>query len=117
MAEKDVILAALGSDIAVAGLILVFAGFLMTKADSFEGSRSARQSRHHEGILISMKKKKPPRNVKLNPLLFRCPYCGEDNHSTTPMDTIFIARRRCSHCGEEILIKDGVTRKSSPERS
>jgi hypothetical protein len=39
MAEKDVILAILGSDIAVAGLILVFAGFLMTKADSFEGSR------------------------------------------------------------------------------
>jgi uncharacterized membrane protein len=40
VAEKDVILAALGSDIAVAGLVLVFAGFLMTKADSFEGSRS-----------------------------------------------------------------------------
>jgi len=39
MVEKDVILAALGSDIAIAGLILVFAGFLMTKADSFEGSR------------------------------------------------------------------------------
>jgi uncharacterized membrane protein len=40
MHEKDVILAVLGSDIAVAGLVLVFVGFLMTKADSFEGSRS-----------------------------------------------------------------------------
>ena len=30
------ILAALGSDIAVAGLVLVFAGFLATKAESFE---------------------------------------------------------------------------------
>jgi transcription elongation factor Elf1 len=52
-----------------------------------------------------MRRKKPVRNVKLNPLRFRCPYCGEDNLSTTPMDTIFIARRRCSHCGEEILIE------------
>ena len=34
------ILAALGSDIAIAGLVLVFAGFLATKAESFEGSRS-----------------------------------------------------------------------------
>jgi uncharacterized membrane protein len=40
MTDRDVILAALGSDIAIAGLVLVFAGFLMTKADSFEGSRS-----------------------------------------------------------------------------
>jgi hypothetical protein len=39
MAEKDVILAALGSDIAIAGLVLVFAGFLVTKGDSFKGSR------------------------------------------------------------------------------
>jgi uncharacterized membrane protein len=39
MAEKDVILAVLGSDIAIAGLVLVFAGFLVTKAESFEGSR------------------------------------------------------------------------------
>jgi uncharacterized membrane protein len=38
--EKDVILAALGSDIAIAGLVLVFSGFLATKAESFEGSRS-----------------------------------------------------------------------------
>jgi uncharacterized membrane protein len=38
--EKDVILAALGSDVAVAGLILVFAGFLVTKAGSYEGSRA-----------------------------------------------------------------------------
>lgn len=38
--ERDVILAALGSDIAVAGLVLVFAGFLATKAESFEGSRA-----------------------------------------------------------------------------
>lgn len=33
------ILAALGSDIAIAGLVLVFAGFLVTKAESFEGSK------------------------------------------------------------------------------
>jgi uncharacterized membrane protein len=39
MAEKDVILAVLGSDIAIAGLVLVFAGFLITKAESFEGSK------------------------------------------------------------------------------
>ena len=40
MIEKDVILAVLGSDIGIAGLVLVFAGFLVTKADSYEGSRS-----------------------------------------------------------------------------
>jgi uncharacterized membrane protein len=40
MTDKDVILAVLGSDIAIAGLVLVFAGFLVTKADSFQGSRS-----------------------------------------------------------------------------
>ena len=39
MIERDVILAALGSDIAIAGLVLVFAGFLVTKAESFEGSK------------------------------------------------------------------------------
>jgi hypothetical protein len=38
--EKDVILAALGSDIAIAGLVLIFSGFLATKAESFDGSRS-----------------------------------------------------------------------------
>jgi uncharacterized membrane protein len=37
--ERDVILAALGSDIAIAGLVLVFAGFLASKAESFEGSK------------------------------------------------------------------------------
>lgn len=40
MAEKDVILAVLGSDIGIAGLILIFAGFLATKAESYEGNRS-----------------------------------------------------------------------------
>lgn len=40
MPERDVILAALGSDIAIAGLVLIFSGFLVTKAESFEGSRS-----------------------------------------------------------------------------
>lgn len=40
MTDKDVLLAVLGSDIAIAGLVLVFAGFLVTKADSFQGSRS-----------------------------------------------------------------------------
>lgn len=40
MAEKDVILAVLGSDIAIAGLVLIFAGFLATKAASYEGSKS-----------------------------------------------------------------------------
>jgi len=40
MIEKDVLLAVLGSDIAIAGLILVFAGFLFTKAESYQGSRS-----------------------------------------------------------------------------
>ena len=33
------ILAVLGSDIAVAGLVLVFAGFLVTKAESYQGSK------------------------------------------------------------------------------
>ena len=40
MPGKDVIEAVLGSDIAIAGLVLVFAGFLLTKAESFRGSRS-----------------------------------------------------------------------------
>lgn len=40
MQDKDVILAVLGSDIAIAGLVLIFAGFLATKAESFEGNRS-----------------------------------------------------------------------------
>jgi hypothetical protein len=40
MIEKDVVLAALGSDVAVAGLVLVFAGFLVTKASSYEGNRA-----------------------------------------------------------------------------
>jgi hypothetical protein len=40
MGEKDVILAVLGSDIAIAGLVLIFAGFLVTKAASYEGNRS-----------------------------------------------------------------------------
>jgi len=38
--DRDVILAALGSDIAVAGLVLVFVGFLFTKAESYQGNRS-----------------------------------------------------------------------------
>jgi len=29
----------LGNDIAIAGLVLIFAGFLLTKAESYEGSR------------------------------------------------------------------------------
>src|SRR2546423_3211517 len=36
MAEKDVVLAVLGSDIALAGLVLVFSGFLITKADTYQ---------------------------------------------------------------------------------
>lgn len=40
MVGKDVIEAVLGSDIAIAGLVLVFAGFLLTKAESLRGSRS-----------------------------------------------------------------------------
>ena len=36
MAEKDVILTVLGSDIALAGLVLVFSGFLITKADAYQ---------------------------------------------------------------------------------
>jgi uncharacterized membrane protein len=40
MIERDVVLAVLGSDIAIAGLVLIFAGFLVTKASSFEGSKS-----------------------------------------------------------------------------
>jgi uncharacterized membrane protein len=38
--ERDVILAMFGSDIAIAGLVLVFAGFLVGKAASYGGSRS-----------------------------------------------------------------------------
>jgi|KBSMisStandDraft_5_1062788.scaffolds.fasta_scaffold52882_3 hypothetical protein len=40
MADREVIEAVLGSDIAIAGLVLVFAGFLLTKAESFRGSRA-----------------------------------------------------------------------------
>jgi len=40
MVDRDVIEAVLGSDIAIAGLVLVFAGFLLTKAESLRGSRS-----------------------------------------------------------------------------
>ena len=40
MIERDIILAVLGSDIAIAGLVLIFAGFLATKAESFEGNMS-----------------------------------------------------------------------------
>ena len=40
MADRDVLLAVLGSDISIAGLVLVFAGFLITKAESFQGRRS-----------------------------------------------------------------------------
>jgi hypothetical protein len=36
VADKDVILAVLGSDISVAGLVLVFSGFLITKAESYQ---------------------------------------------------------------------------------
>jgi hypothetical protein len=36
MSDKEVILAVLGNDIAVAGLLLVFAGFVITKAESFQ---------------------------------------------------------------------------------
>lgn len=36
MPDKDVILAVLGDDIAVAGLVLVFAGFLFTKAGEYD---------------------------------------------------------------------------------
>lgn len=40
MVGKDVIEAVLGSDVAIAGLVLVFAGFLLTKAESSRSSRS-----------------------------------------------------------------------------
>jgi hypothetical protein len=36
MADMDIILAVLSNDIAVAGLLLVFAGFVITKAESFQ---------------------------------------------------------------------------------
>jgi uncharacterized membrane protein len=36
MAERDTILAVLQSDISFAGLVLVFVGFLLSKADSYE---------------------------------------------------------------------------------
>jgi hypothetical protein len=36
MPDKDVILAVLGSDIALAGLVLVFSGFLITKAETYQ---------------------------------------------------------------------------------
>lgn len=41
MAERDTILAVLGGDIGIAGLILVFAGFVITKAESFTVVRKA----------------------------------------------------------------------------
>jgi hypothetical protein len=37
--EKDVALGLLGAILAVAGLLLVFSGFLFTKAESFESKR------------------------------------------------------------------------------
>ena len=39
MAERDTILAVLQSDIGIAALILVFAGFLLTKGDSYQTKR------------------------------------------------------------------------------
>ena len=39
MPDKDTILAVLSSGIALAGLLLIFAGFLFTKAASFESRR------------------------------------------------------------------------------
>jgi hypothetical protein len=36
MVEKDVILGVLGNDIAIAALLLVFAGFVIAKAESFQ---------------------------------------------------------------------------------
>ncbi|MBN1548333.1 MAG: hypothetical protein JW902_16910 [Syntrophaceae bacterium] len=39
MAERDAIITVLGSDIGLAGLILVFAGFLLSKAGDFDGRR------------------------------------------------------------------------------
>ena len=36
MTEKDVVLAVLGDDIAIAGLVLIFAGFLFTKAAEYD---------------------------------------------------------------------------------
>lgn len=39
MAERDTILAVLQSDIGVAGLILVFAGFLLAKGETYETRR------------------------------------------------------------------------------
>jgi predicted ferric reductase len=40
MIGNDVILAALGSDIAIAGLVLVFVGFVSAKAESYQGDKS-----------------------------------------------------------------------------
>jgi uncharacterized membrane protein len=40
MGDRDILLAALGSDVAIAGLVLVFVGFLFTKAESYQGNRS-----------------------------------------------------------------------------
>lgn len=40
MIERDVIDAVLGSDISIAGLVLVFAGFLYAKAESYQGRGS-----------------------------------------------------------------------------
>ena len=56
--------------------------------------------------------KKPVQSEKSNPLLFRCPYCGEDNISTTPLDKIFVAWRLCSYCAEEVLIEDGLPKRT-----
>jgi hypothetical protein len=36
MPDRDIILAVLQSDIAVAGLVLVFSGFLITKAETYQ---------------------------------------------------------------------------------
>jgi hypothetical protein len=40
MTERDVIIGVLGGHISIAGLVLVFAGFLVTKAQSYGGSKS-----------------------------------------------------------------------------
>jgi hypothetical protein len=41
MAERDTLLAVVGGDVGIAGLILVFAGFVITKAESFAVVRKA----------------------------------------------------------------------------
>jgi hypothetical protein len=41
---------------------------------------------------------------------YDCPYCGWRNIYLSVMDTVILARTYCEHCGEDVLIDDGIAK-------